>query len=598
MLIEILRKNLLFTTYRKIKDELPHFVIESIVKLTPLFIIASIFEIIGLAIIIPVINILLEPTQISNNYFIGKIYSLFNIQSNVIFILITLVAIGVIFITKNIILYFIYKYQTKVGYTLASRLATNKYNSYLNKPYGFFSENNSAILLRNIAQLPFELVIYIIFPFLSLLNEFFMLVVIIIAMTVYNPILFFATAIFVIPLLLLYNKFYKNKLKLISSTRDKESAAFYKIGLQSIEGFREITVFDKLKYFKPLFKKSMDAYTNASSTEYMMNLFSPKIVETVAIFCLVNIFFIGYLFGKDIQVLTQFMAVFAIASFRIIPSINKIILFSNYIKSSSHVFQYFHEEVKQEPANNTNNNKYSTEGKELSFKNEIEIKDLTFKFKINEKNILENINIKIPKGKTIGIIGPSGSGKSTLLNIILRLYREEKGGIYVDNNKIDNYNRTQWYKLVSYVPQHLTLLDGTIKENIAFGIDPSEINIDLLDKAIKRSQLHEFISNLKEGIETEIGDKGIKISGGQKQRIAIARALYHGGEILIFDEATSSLDNDTEEMLTEAINAISHQDLTIIIVSHRFQTLKYCDIIYKLNNGQLSTPISYNELIN
>lgn len=593
--MSLFKNNIFSETNRKIKQDLPDFVRKAVFKLLPIFLISSVFEIIGLAIIIPAINILIDQEIVKSAPALFWLYNSLNFSSNVSFVLFILFAICIIFIIKNALLYFIYKYQTKVGFDLASRLAVGKYNSYLNMPYRFFSENNTAILLRNITQLPIDIVIYSILPFVGLINEIFLILIILSAITLYNPLLFFATAIFVIPFLFLYNKTYRSKLKRISTERDKESSKVYQIGLQSIEGFREIKIFDKLNFFRPVFQRSLESYAKISSDGYLMNIFSPKIVETVAIMCLVNIFLFGYLLGNNITVLTQFMAIFAISSYRIIPSINKIILYSNYIKSSAYTFQYFSK--KDDVATEQHSEKNKEEALQpLTFNKNVEIRGLSFKFADAEENILKNLRLNVTKGQTIGIVGPSGSGKSTLLNILLRLYVEDEGGIYVDGVKIERNNISNWYKLVSYVPQNMILLDGTIKENIAFGIHPEDINTILLEKVIARSQLKEFIDKLPEGINSQIGENGIKISGGQKQRIAIARALYHGGEILIFDEATSALDSETEEMLTEAIHSISHQDLTIIIVAHRVQTLKYCDAIYKIENGALNERLTYSQI--
>ena len=214
------------------------------------------------------------------------------------------------------------------------------------------------------------------------------------------------------------------------------------------------------------------------------------------------------------------------------------------------------------------------------------------------KTVLENVSFTICAGDQWAIVGPSGSGKTTLLNILLRLYQENSGGIFVDKTQITKENLEAWYKMVSYVPQNITLIDGTITENIAFGVTAGNVDYVALKKAVQRAQLEEFISHLPDGVNTSIGEKGIKISGGQRQRIGIARALYHGGEILIFDEATSSLDSETERMLTESIHNISHQEYTIIIVAHRIQTLKYCDYIYRLEKGVLSTkPLAFGELV-
>jgi len=585
----------LLDTYRKIKNNLPDYVLKSIIKLIPIYLISSIFEIFGLVVLFPVVKVIVEPTYLQKNKYASFIFEIFNFKSNISFVLFLFSSITIIFIIKNLIILAITKKQTNVAFNLASSLSLEKYKSYLNKPYSFHAENNTAVLLRNFTQMPFELILYVIMPFISILSEFFILLLIICAITIYDPVLFWSLVLFIAPFLFFYTKLYKKKLEEISKRRDTESTYMFKLGLQSMEAFREMMVFDKKDFFKPKYKKTVDTYSKSLSDIYLMNSFSPKIVETVAILAVFSIFIAGYLLNKDINTLAQFLIIFTIAAYRVIPSMNKIILSSNSIKSSSHVFQYFNK------VDDSSLNEHvilnSNEINSINFKEKLEIKNLSFNFKTKDKNVLNNINLTINNGQTIGIIGSSGAGKTTLLNVLLRLYEETTGGIYVDGIKIEKANLQLWYKLVSYVPQNITLLDGSIIENIAFGIPIEKTDNDLLKKVIIQAQLEDFVTSLPENLNTEIGEKGIKISGGQRQRIGIARALYHGGKILIFDEATSSLDTETEQMLTESINNISHKELTIIIVAHRIQTLKYCDAIYKIENGEInSKPIVYSEI--
>ncbi|MDF2450180.1 MAG: transporter ATP-binding protein [Bacteroidota bacterium] len=572
----------LFEVYRNIKWKLPHYVIQAIFRLIPIYLISSIFEIFGLFVLFPLIKVILDPSLIQTNKYLNRIYEALHFNSNISLVLFLFCSVTLLFVLKNFLIYLISKKQITIAYKLASRLSLEKYNSYLGKPYSFHADSNTALLLRNFTQIPFELINYCVLPFIALVNEMFIITLIIGTIALYDPLLFFSLVLFTAPFLLIYNKFYKKKLKNISSSRDEESASMFKIGLQSMEAFREITVFDKKNYFKPMFKKIIDKYSKSMSETYLMNSFSPKFVETVAVLAIFSIFISGYILNKDLTALAQFLIIFAIAAFRIIPSLNKIILSSNYIKSSSYIFQHF--EITTEEVINRESVEFSDP---IEFKEKLEIRELSFSFNNQKGNILNNLNLVINKGQTIGIIGSSGAGKSTLLNILLRLYEEKSGGIYIDGTKIEKYMLGAWYQLISYVPQNITLLDGSIMENIAFGINTNKINIDLLNYVIKQSQLENFINELPEGQQTQIGEKGIKISGGQRQRIGIARALYHGGKILIFDEATSSLDSETEEMLTEAINNISNKEFTVIIVAHRIQTLKYCDAVYKLENGEI-----------
>lgn len=572
----------LLETYYNIRFKLPDYVFRSTIRIIPIYLILSIFEIFGLFVLFPLIKIILEPTIIKNNKNLNSIYTFFNFNTNIGFVLFLFTITTLLFVFKNFFIYIISKKQTNSFYKLASRISMELFNKYLKKPYSFHVDNNSAVLLRNFTQIPFELINYCILPFISILNELFILILIIVSISFYDTLLFFSLVFFMTPFLIFYNKIYKKKLSELSSRIDFGSANTYKLGIQTMEAYREITVFNKISFFKPKFKKTIEDYSKTMSENYLINSFSPKLVETIAVFSIFAIFISGFLLNKELTLLAQFLILFAIATYRIIPSLNKIILSSNYIKSSSYIFQHINFSNQENP--NEINKKLSTQ---IQFKKKLEIKNLTFGFENQKNDVFIDFNLTIQKGQIIGIIGTTGTGKSTLLNILLRLHIEKSGGIYVDDVKIEKSNLSAWYELVSYVPQNVTILDGTIIENIAFGIDENYIDHNLLNKVIKQSQLNDFINELPIGIKTHIGEKGVKISGGQRQRIGIARALYHGGKILIFDEATSSLDTETEEMLTEAIHNISNDEYTMIIVAHRIQTLKYCDVIYKLENGKI-----------
>ncbi len=572
----------LFNAYQNIRNKLPKDAWYTVIRLVPIYFITTVFEIFGLVLIFPAIKAVLDPKMISENKYMQSVYSYLNFTDNLTFVLFLFACITTFILTKNALLFFISKKQSAMAFDLAGKLAFEKYCSYLNKSYGFYNDNNTAVLLRNFSQLPFDLVSYLIIPFIAIVNELFVLLLIVLSITFFNPLLFWSLIFFTAPLLIIYNRVFKKQLKQVSEARDGQSANMFKSGHQSMEAYREIVLFNKKEYFKKSFKKNLDAYGLSNGQLYFLNTFSPKVVESVAILGIFSIFISGYLFNKEIAVLAQFLLVFALAAYKVIPSLNKIILFTNYIKSSSYIFQHF--DTTNESVEKTTNSAQT----DIVFNRQLEIKDISFKYPGKEENVLKNVSLTIEKGLTIGIIGASGGGKTTLLNILLRLYEESSGGIYVDGKRIVKENISNWYKLVSYVPQNITLLDATVADNIAFGIEREEIDEARIREVIKLSQLDDFIIGLEKGIHTQIGEKGVKISGGQRQRIGIARALYHGGKIIIFDEATSSLDTETERELTEAINHISHKDYTIIIVAHRMQTLLYCDLIYKLHDGQLS----------
>ena len=572
-------------TYRDIRSALPGYGPNAILRLLPLSFLLSVFEIFGLALLLPLIKIIISPNIITGNRYLAWLYHATGITDHVLFVLFLLGMVSFFFILKNLTAFWIMARQAKISYEIASKLSESQYDQYLGSSYSFHINSNSTYLLRNIAVIPFDFVSGVFLPFIIILNELLVIFFVVCSIVYYDVSLFLSLVIFLIPVFIAYVRFYRKSLHLISTMRDTGNKAMYRNAMDSIEGYREIRLFGKKDFFKPVFSGSVNAFNSAIRKLYLITNFSPKIIETVAVSSVFIIFLSAYLFGKDMAALGSFLVVFALATYRLVPSLNRIIQSFNNIKASYYVFDYFKGFLfgpsKESPVKSTWKSK-------LNFTSQISVRDLSFRFENKNSHFLQDINFEVQKGSTVGIIGPSGSGKTTLLNILLRLYREQSGGIYVDNEKLDENNLEAWYKLVSFVPQNITLFDGTIADNIAFGVPRDKIDERALGEAIERAQLVEFIRGLPAGWNTDIGDKGLKISGGQRQRIGIARALYHGGEILVFDEATSALDHATEKMLTEAINNISHKNLTIIIVAHRMETLKYCDRIFKIENGRIA----------
>jgi ABC-type multidrug transport system fused ATPase/permease subunit len=589
----IFKNFLLNKTIASIKSRMPAFVYKAIFKTLPLLLLSSAFELIGLMIVIPIISIVINPSIIQSNSVFHYLFTSFHFQSEIAFVFFIFHFVIVIFILKNIILFIAYKFQTTIAYDLAEKIAMNRYQSYLMKSHEFYAENNSAVLLRKVTDIPYTFISSIFIPVVGMITEIIILTIIVVILTIYNYMLFASIIAFSAPFFLLYKKLYKSRLKNASQTQNKQGDHIYKIGHQSFESHREIMLFNKVAFFKNSFQATLHAYTKSISFVNFLNLLSPKIVEMFALLCIYGIFLTGFLFNRNLSSLSEFLVVFSMSTYRIIPSLNKLVLFSNQIKWGSFVFEHF--EGPTEDYDETLSSHPSSNEK-LGFNMQIEIKDLWFKYKTQSSPVLKGLNITIRKGETVGIIGKSGSGKSTLLNILLRLFIEIQGEILVDNRKVDERNISSWYNLCSYVPQNTILIDGSVEENIAFGVYPESIDKQRLLYSIKNAQLEEFVQNLENGLKTHIGENGIKISGGQRQRIGIARALYHGGTILLFDEATSSLDNETEKILSENIRLLKEENYTIIIIAHRNSSLRSCDNIYQLQDGVFLPPISYTEM--
>jgi ABC-type bacteriocin/lantibiotic exporter with double-glycine peptidase domain len=260
------------------------------------------------------------------------------------------------------------------------------------------------------------------------------------------------------------------------------------------------------------------------------------------------------------------------------------------LKQYSHLFETI-KEIKTvfEPDNETIEN--------MKFNDSIELNSINYYYKDENNLVINDLSIKISKGKAIGIIGRSGSGKTTLINILLRFYYEKSGSIYVDGIKLTKENEKNWRNIIGYVKQDVFIMDGTIAQNIAFELDEHLIDYNKMNHVLKIASLSSFINSLPDNINTRVGENGALLSGGQRQRIAIARALYNDCEILIFDEATSALDMETEKEIADAINILEKENKTLIIIAHRYTTLKKCEVIYQMEDGKISNSYTYEELM-
>ena len=287
----------------------------------------------------------------------------------------------------------------------------------------------------------------------------------------------------------------------------------------------------------------------------------------------------------NISGFVSLLAVFAVAAFRMLPCFNSISAYMATMMFEKDSVEAVYNDIK-EMENFDKVRKQSRNLKEnLNFKTRINIEHVTYKYPHTEREILKDVNLIINKNQSVGFIGTSGAGKSTLIDIILGVLPVEKGNIEVDGFNICENMRT-WHKMIGYIPQSIYLMDDTIRNNVAFGIDENDILDSQIWKALEEAQIAQFIRELPGGLDAEIGDRGVRISGGQRQRIGIARALYHNPEVLVFDEATSALDNETEAALMEAIEGLKGKR-TMLIIAHRLQTIQNCDVVYEVKDGRV-----------
>ena len=366
-------------------------------------------------------------------------------------------------------------------------------------------------------------------------------------------------------------------------------SGLYKWIDESVTGIKEIKISSKENYFINGYGECGAGYVNAVQKYNLYNSTPRLLIETVCIGGMVGYMMFVMWNGTDLTNLLPQLTVLAAAAARLLPSANRI---NNYTTSISY-FEPFFMNVSDNLQDEIHDDSVSYDPKaykkdapvtKLPVKREIELKDISYKYPGTETYVLEDADMTIPVGKSVGVVGTSGAGKTTIIDVLLGLLKVENGEILADGVEVrDNYQ--SWLKNIGYIPQTIFMIDSTIRKNVAFGCPDSEIDDEKVWQALKEAQLDTYVRSLPEGLDTKIGERGIRLSGGQRQRIGIARALFEDPEVLVLDEATSALDGETEAAIMESINRL-HGRKTLIIIAHRLQTIEKCDMVYRIKDGK------------
>ena len=551
-------------------------------------VVGSILEMFGVTAILPLISLAVNPNKIYENDFLYGIskYVRFS-DSYSYFVFLSIMLIFIYFVKNMYVIWMnnnIYRFAYKNQKELACRLLT----SYLRQPYSFFVNHNSADFIRNLNEDTiyfFETVI----ASLQFAAEIMVCAMLGITLLVMDTTLTLGMIIILLLFFLIVFRKLKRNLEKKGTRCRGYRAEMNKWILQATGGIKETKILEKEQFFIEKYE-GLYNYFAEDYRRYKMYAFLPRpLMESVSVCALLLIVVIKIINGADMTVFVPILSVFAVAVFRMLPSFNRLATYVSQIMFNKASVEAIYNDLKE----------FETEEefpieekiKDIPFNNEIRLKDICFRYPDAEEDVVSDVELVIPKGKSVAFIGASGAGKTTLADIILGVLSAQKGNILVDGQPIDAMSR-EWHKKVGYIPQTIFLMDDTIRNNIAFGIESSKINESQLEKAIDGAQLKEFIDSLPEGLNTEIGERGVRLSGGQRQRIGIARALYFNPEILVLDEATSALDNDTESAVMEAIDNLAGTK-TLLIIAHRLTTIKNCDIVYEIKDKKVG--ISRNE---
>ena len=573
--MDVVRKlNYIFNTKQKVE----------IFWLFVIICIGSGLELMGVSVILPIINGIMAPDKMLEEPVYIWIYEKFHMTSVRPLIMLLLVSLIVVYVIKNAFLIYMYNKKYKFIFENQRVLADRMVKCYMSQPYLFHVSKNSAELLRNINEDTGNF-FGALQAGIKLLTELMVCLVLGVYLLIKDKTITISVVCLLAIMLWLSVKVYKKNLVRMGARNRFYQMSLNKWVQQSFGGIKEVKILNKEKFF---YDKYDEAYRGHAKSEYTYHtlLMIPKpIIETMCICGLLGAIAIKFWWrGADITYFVPILSVFAIAAFRLLPSFNRITEYLGTILYQKSAITSIYEDLKEIDELNAQKREKNKEEKTIQFQNKIEIKDLTFSYPGAEKEVLKDLNLEIRKKSSVAFIGHSGAGKTTLADILMGLLKPAKGDVCVDGVSIFE-GLNSWHQIIGYIPQTIYLMDDTIKNNIAFGIEEKEIDPARLKYAVEQAQLSQLIEELEFGLDTKIGEMGVRLSGGQRQRIGIARALYHNPEILVLDEATSALDNETEKAVMDAIETL-HGKMTLIIIAHRLSTIKDCDYVYEIGDGK------------
>ena len=546
---------------------------KQLIFLIILLLIGMVLEIFGIGIILPVLAIIIDESKINNYPQIIKAINFLGIIDYKNISLFLIILLPIVYLIKSVFLLIINFYQNKFIAETIRDVSDRLYNKYLSQPYESFISRNTSEYLKvlNTEVLYFTTYLQAI---ITLITELMLSFSVILILVWIEPIGALTIFCFFGILSTLFFQLSKGKLRAWATKREKIDRSISKITLEGMGNIREVKIFDAIFFFKSKLKK--ENFQKAKITYFQSTLIqAPRFyLELISVIGL-SVFILTFLIQeKNIVELISIIGVFVAGSFRVIPSLNRILSGRQHLKFHENTLEIIYTELLEEER------EFKTNTQKINFEKSIELNNISFTYRNSKIPVLENINIKIYKGESIGIIGESGSGKSSLVDVFSGLLLPQKGKVLVDGITLTKKNLSTWSNLIGYVSQRTNLFDDTIIANVAFA--DANPDIDRVKEALLGSQLLKFVESLPKGLNSKIGENGINFSGGQIQRLAIARALYKKPKILILDEATSSLDNKTEVNLIESINKLKNK-VTILMIAHRLSTLINCDRIYEID---------------
>lgn len=554
---------------------------KQIVYLTFILLMDAFVELLGVTAILPFIEAILEPEKLTKIEMVQKVMDYFKWSVDELIVCIAGLLI-VIYIVKNLFLIYMTNVQLKFSYYGRRDLSNRFMNFYIRQDYSYHLKHNSAELMRDISS-DVDMFYAVVLSTMQLCSELVIAAVLIGYLLITDILITVGVAITLSFMIFFFVGKYKKTLVRLGQERRKYQYKMVQSMQQGFGGIKEIKIANKEEFFAEEFADANKKSNEALRYNIFLNAIPKPVMEALCITGLMIVISIKIFMDTDRTAFVGTLAVFAVAAFKLLPSVNKISSYIGNIFHNSVAIPLVIERLR-------NMDKLLKEAKEeadkgaMEFTKDISLDKVSYRYPETEVDILKEVSLTINKKQSVAFIGPSGAGKTTTVDVILGLLEPYHGNVNVDGMPISD-NLTGWRKQIGYIPQNIYMLDDTIRRNVAFGsiVDNDDAIWDALDEA----QIGDFVRGLPEGLDTSIGEAGVRISGGQRQRLGIARALFRKPEVLVLDEATSALDSETEKAVMESIEHLQGK-LTMIIIAHRLTTIEKCDVVYEVKDGNIS----------
>lgn len=557
-----------------------------------LSVLVSVSEMFSIGIIVPIINLFLNPELITTSTKLRTLYVWSGTADPLRFLTLLVLAAIFLFLWKSVFGMVVLYWQQKYVAAINRRLSGYILREYLYRPYEFHLLNNSSTLFKNINVEVSQFVSYFLNPVVVIFSEGIILSGVLFVVFYLYPVAATIALTGIGIVVIGLNKLLKGRMVRYANERYIFSGLYYKTVMESLQSVKEIKIFNVQDYFVNKFVKSFGQYINSLVKSNVLSSMPRYLLEVLFVSTILGVILFSVYNKTNYKEIIPMIAIFGVVSLRLLPSIHKIQQSFNSMHFSFNSLDMVFAiicEVEGNPLQDIATLATAT----FHNASPIRLEKVSFGYASGQKDILKDFSLTITPHAITAFAGETGTGKSTLIDIIMGLLLPQKGNMYYGNVKIDASNVDIYRTKIGYVPQTIILIDETIAANIAFGVPLSSIEDEKLSHAVERSQLAKFIEELPDGLQTVVGERGVRLSGGQGQRIGIARALYRDPEILIFDEATSALDIHTEEQVYRAIKGLNK---TIIMVTHRPTTMAFADMIYMLEEGTIREQGTYTEL--